>query len=425
MIRICTVALLLGVLFGGSACTQTDTVRLSLAEAEQHFLAHNLQILAARLNVDATRGAAVQAALWSNPNISIEQNAYNQFTQRWFDTGPEGNTGVQIQQLILLAGKRGKAIQLADMNTRLAEQTLYDILRALKLELRTDFYDLHYLRQSTAFYDESIADLTKAVDHLESVYDRRAVLLSEVLRVKELLFSLQNERLGLLTRIATAEGDLRVLLHDSSASVTAYIPVLDTTALNALRPTSITTEKAIAEALLHRPDIHKADAAVGAEEANLSYQKALAFPDLTVGALWSRAGGYVPNYVGVTLAIDLPLFNRNQGNIEISERTLEANRALEDGVRENVQRDVTIAMQRAVEIDRLFHASDRSSLEKYHELVEGMFTNYQKRNISVLEFTDFLEAYRTSMVLVNQLENDRADAIEALNFATGTDLLKP
>ncbi|HEX7572504.1 MAG TPA: hypothetical protein VF514_05380, partial [Bacteroidota bacterium] len=71
------------------------------------------------------------------------------------------------------------------------------------------------------------------------------------------------------------------------------------------------------------------------------------------------------------------------------------------------------------------HASDRSSLEKYHELVEGMFTNYQKRNISVLEFTDFLEAYRTSMVLVNQLENDRADAIEALNFATGTDLLKP
>jgi cobalt-zinc-cadmium efflux system outer membrane protein len=417
--------LLLGILLGGSACAQTDTVRLSLEEAEQRFLAHNLQLLAARLNVDATRGAAVQAALWSNPNIALEQNVYNQLTQHWFDFSSEGNTGIQVQQLILLAGKRDKAIRLADMNTRLAEQTLYDILRALKLELRTDFYDLHYLRQSLMFYDESIAGLTKAVDHLETAYARRSVLLAEVLRVKELLFSLQSERLGLLTRIAAAEGSLRVLLHDSSASVTSYLPLLDTMALNALLPSAITTENAIAAALLHRPDLQRAQAAVGAEEANLSYQKALAFPDLTVGGLWSRAGSYIPNYFAVTLAIDLPLFNRNQGNIDISERTIEANRALHEGARASVTRDVTIALQRVREIDRLYRTSDRSYPGEYRALVEGMFTNYEKRNISVLEFTDFLEAYRTSMVLMTQLENDRADAIENLNFAAGTDLLKP
>ncbi len=425
MIRIILALFVSGLLCGGVAHTQPDTVRLSLAEAEQRFLDRNLQLLAARLNVDAARSAAVQAALWPNPNISVEQNVYNQFTKRWFDVGPDGNTGVQVQQLILLAGKRDKAINLAEKNARVAEHNLYDVLRALKLELRTDFYDLHYLRQSLAFYNESITDLAKAVNHLESVYAQRAVLLAEVIRVKELLFSLQNERLGLLTRIATAEGDLHVLLHDSSASSIAYVPVVDTTALNALRPASITAEKAVTEALLHRPDLQKAEAAVGAEEANLAYQKALAIPDLTVGALWSRAGSYIPNYFGVTLAIDLPVFNRNQGNIGISERTLEANRALHEGAREDIARDVTISLHRMREIDSLYRGSDRTSPETYHELVEGMFSNYEKRNISVLEFTDFLEAYRTSRVLMNQLENDRADAMEALNFAVGTDLLKP
>ena len=397
MIRIILALFVSGLLCGGVAHTQPDTVRLSLAEAEQRFLDRNLQLLAARLNVDAARSAAVQAALWPNPNISVEQNVYNQFTKRWFDVGPDGNTGVQVQQLILLAGKRDKAINLAEKNARVAEHNLYDVLRALKLELRTDFYDLHYLRQSLAFYNESITDLAKAVNHLESVYAQRAVLLAEVIRVKELLFSLQNERLGLLTRIATAEGDLHV----------------------------ITTGTAVTEALLHRPDLQKAEAAVGAEEANLAYQKALAIPDLTVGALWSRAGSYIPNYFGVTLAIDLPVFNRNQGNIGISERTLEANRALHEGAREDIARDVTISLHRMREIDSLYRGSDRTSPETYHELVEGMFSNYEKRNISVLEFTDFLEAYRTSRVLMNQLENDRADAMEALNFAVGTDLLKP
>ena len=119
------------------------------------------------------------------------------------------------------------------------------------------------------------------------------------------------------------------------------------------------------------------------------------------------------------------MFNSNQGNIEISERTLEANRALYDGARENIARDVSIALRKIREIDSLFRASDRTSPDTYRELVEGMFSNYQKRNISVLEFTDFVEAYRTSRVLMNQLENDRADAMEALNFAVGTDLLKP
>jgi cobalt-zinc-cadmium efflux system outer membrane protein len=49
--------------------------------------------------------------------------------------------------------------------------------------------------------------------------------------------------------------------------------------------------------------------------------------------------------------------------------------------------------------------------------------NYNSRNISLLEFTDFFESYRTSMVQWYQLQNDRADAIEALNFAVSVPII--
>ncbi len=402
---------------------QTDTVRVSMAEAEGRFLKSNLQLLAARFNVDAAKAAVTQAGLWNNPNLSLEQNVYNQFTKRWFDMGTEGNSGVQIQQLLLIAGKRGKLVRLAEINTDVAEQTFADVMRALRLALRSGLYDLYFLRQSLAFYERNIATITNTVGLMENVEQRRAVLLAELLRVKSLLFSLQNERLGIVARISDVERNLRVLLNDTSNIAHPYLPVLDLRGVEMLRPDSLREDEVIASALEKRPDLRKASAGIAFEEANLSYQKSLSWPDLTVGGLWSRAGSYIPNYTAVTLSFDIPIFNRNQGNIEVSEHTLEANRVAYLNYRAGVVEEVRAALRRAVETDRLFRSFDRKFPVEYSTLVDGTIVNYQQRNMSVLEFTDFIESYRTSMLQMNQLENDRADALEMLNYAVGTTIL--
>ena len=181
---------------------RTDTVAITLQQAEERFLKKNLQLLAARFNIDAAKAAVVQAELWNNPNISIEQNAYNKFTKRYFDVTKTGNTDIQLQQLILLAGKRDKQIRLAEINSQIVENSFYDLLRALKFELRTDFFDLYFLQQSLAFYDETIPNVRKTVAATEVIYQKRSILLSEVLRLKSLLFTLESERLGLLNQVS-------------------------------------------------------------------------------------------------------------------------------------------------------------------------------------------------------------------------------
>ncbi|HTY09573.1 MAG TPA: TolC family protein [Bacteroidota bacterium] len=419
-------------LFAAAVCcaaeergTRSDTVAVTLEQAEARFLNGNLQLLAARFNIDAAKAAAYQAEIWSNPNIAIEQNAYNKFTKKYFDISKTGNTEVQLQQLILLAGKRDKQIRLAEINTRIAENTFYDLLRALKFELRTDFFDLYFLQQSLAFYDETIPRVRKTVASTEAIYQKRSILLSEVLRLKSLLFSLENERLGLLNSISDIEHGMSILLRDSSETSPYFVPRLNPEAIDSLRIDSLSLQEVLAAAYEKRPDFKNAGAQVEYEETNLSLQKAMRVPDLTVGGRYSRAGSYIPDYYALTLSIDLPIFNRNQGNVEVSENMLEADKLLREYARKSLEREVAVAYKRAVDTDSLFRSFDKKFTGEYKTLVEGMDADYQKRNITIIEFTDFYESYRTSMLQMNQLQNDRMDAFEGLNYAAGTSLINP
>jgi cobalt-zinc-cadmium efflux system outer membrane protein len=402
-----------------------DTATITLDRAEEQFLKNNLQLLAARFGVSAAEAAVCQAGLWSNPNISIEQNAYNRFTNRYFDVTKTGNTDIQLQQLILLAGKRDKEIRLAEINTQIAEETFYSTLRALKFELHTDFFDLYFLQKSLAFYNQTIPAVRKTVTATEAIYQQRAILLSEVLRLKSLLFSLENERLGLLNKISQTENDISVLLRDSSRIALYYVPQLDGGNLDSDQIDRLSLPDILAGAAENRPDFKIADAQARYEEENLSLQKALRIPDIIVGGTYSRAGSYIPDYYALTVSVDLPIFNRNQGNIEVSEQNLEADKVLREHTRIKIDKEIADAYRKAAATDSLYKSFDKKFTDEYKSLVEGMNASYEKRNVTIIEFTDFYESYRTSMLQMNQLQNDRVDAFEALNYAAGTTVIKP
>ncbi len=422
-IRLLSVCMALIAGMSSGFCRGTaDTVRLSVNDAETLFLKGNLQLLAARLGIESARAGMLQAGLWPNPNIAIEQNVYNPQTQRYFDFTKDGNTEVQVQQLILLAGKRGKQVHVAEENVSLAEQSFLDLLRSLRFQLRTDLYDLYYLRRSVSFYDESLVELQNTIAMATRMYEGRTLLLSELLRLKSLSFSLANERLGLVMQMEGIQQDLKILLRDTAAQPVVYLPVIDTARVVF---EGLTLDSALAIADQQRPDLRIAATTVALDEANLALQKSLAVPDLNLAGRWSRAGSYIPDYFAVSVAIDLPIFSRNQGNIMVAERTLEADRANLESTRLRIRKDVDLAFKKAMESNRLLGASSRSFTSEYVTLVGGMISNYQKRYISVLEFTDFFESYRTSMIQMYQLQNNRLDAIEALNYAVGSDLVKP
>jgi len=402
--------------------SQTDTVRISFTQAVRIFSQNNLQLLAARYNIKSAKAAILQAKLWSNPNISIGQNVYNKSTGRYFDFTKTGNTDIQVQQLFLLAGKRDKQIRLAKINTQIAEYTFYDLLRALKYELSTDFYNLFFLQRSLKFYNETIPEVKMTVVSSENLYTNRSILLSEMVRLKSLLFSLESDRLEIVNNISKTENDLQVLLRDSTSLNSYFIPEINIQSLDSLSLDNVSLKDILETAVENRPDLQIASANVKYDEENVALQKALAVPDVTLGGNYSRNGSYIPDYFGVNVSIDIPIFNRNQGNIQISRINLDADKVSREQTRLQLEREITSAYQNAKQTDRLYKSVDDKFTGEYKQLVKDMISNYEKRDMTLIEFTDFFDSYRSTMLQVNQLQNNLVDAFEKLNYEAGTNL---
>lgn len=397
---------------------------LTLQQAEEMFIKNNLLLLAAKFQIDVKRAAIVQAKLYANPNIFIDQNVFNDRTDRYFDTTRNGQTTVQIQQLFLLGGKIQKRTKVAEIGTKISEQQFYDLLRALKYELRSSFFSLYYLRQTLDFYENSIAALQKTVDSMDKAYQKRAVLLAEILRLKALLFFLENERTDILVQARQKEASLRVLLNNPELMDAAFVPQVDKTLVDNLNIKGLKLPNLLDEAFENRPDLKVAIQSLRLEEANLELQKANAIPDIAFGPMYNRNGTAYPNYWGVTAQLNVPIFDRNQGNIEAAEKAILNRRSELQNTKLQAENEVQIVYNKVIEKDKIYQNFKDKFSDEYKNLAMLMISNYEKRYLTVIEFADFFETYRNSIVQIIKIQIDRIDAVENLNYSIGKSVLE-
>ena len=400
------------------AVLATDTLRLMLPEAEQRFFQNNLAVLAQQYNVTVAQAQAVQARLIDNPNVYVEQDVLRRKLSR--PDVPVGTTGseaiVTVQQLFSLAGRR-KAAGLAARQGAVVEQyNLQDLLRNLRYQLRTTFYDLYFKQRTLTAYATEITSLTRTVGLYQTQFEKGNIALKEVIRLRAFLFTLQSERQNLLNDMASDQTDLHVLLRDASGS--QYVPVANLTRTRDLTLNGYSEQALIDTALVRRTDLNARRAILQQQNLNLKLQQKLATPDLAVGYTYDKAGSYINNYNALTLSMPVPVFNRNQGNIQVARAQVAASKLLVDQQQLIVQSEVHQAYQLAARNDELFRNTDRDTAP-FARLMVGIEQSYAKRILSVVEYIDFFESYKNNLVQLNTLRANRVRAFEQLNFAVG------
>jgi outer membrane protein, heavy metal efflux system len=65
-------------------------------------------------------------------------------------------------------------------------------------------------------------------------------------------------------------------------------------------------------------------------------------------------------------------------------------------------------------------SSPNSDFNNFDRVYAGVLANFQKRNISLIEFTDFMESYQQSIIQSNNIRKDFAGACERINYTTST-----
>ena len=413
--------MILGFFFSLSVWAQPhqDTLRLALPEAEKMFLDSNLQLLAQRYSIDASKALVIQARLWPNPNFSIGHTLYSGSLGKFFPVGRnEDETTVGLSQLILLAGKRNKQIKLAQENTRLTEFQFFDLLRTLKYTLRTDFFQIYYLRQSAGIYNEEIRALSQVVDAFSQQQGKGYISEKEVIRIKAQLYSFQSEHSDLLNQINSVESELRLVLQ---ARPNFFIdPVIDSAAIGRLDPSQVPLNTLIDSAYRNRTDLQIARINTNINQLNYNYQKSLAVPDLTLSLGYDEAGSFLYNYYGVGASIDLPFFNRNQGNIKSAKAQIASSQVTQRSTQATVEENVTTSLQKAFAQQKLYQTIDPKFYTDFQRLLHEVLSNYQKRNISILDFLDFYDSYKQNTLQLNTIGFNRVSAFEDINYYTGT-----
>ena len=409
--------LTLGISFGQ---VKQDTLSLKLAEAEQIFVQKNLLLIADKFNIQIARANIIQAGLWNNPSIYLEQNIYNPINKRVLDYTYTGENIVQIQQLFLLAGKRNKRVQLEQINMQIAEFQFYDLMRTLKFELRNNYFDLYYLQQISKIYDKEITSINKTITAFELLLSHGNISLKEVVRLKALLFSLENERLATLQQIGEAQISLGILLIDSAHHY--FKPVVNKSSIDSVNLSRFSLPSLTDTALANRTDLKLYEADLRFDEKNLSYQRALAIPDLQLGGVYDRQGNFVRDYTGVTLQMNLPAFNRNQGNIQASKYQIQQSKVRLEEYRKRVESEILGAFIKTSRVTELYNSFDKTFITDYDNIIASVLLNYEKKNISLLEFIDFYQSYKDSYIRMNALERERVTTFELLNYYSGKNL---
>ena len=116
-----------------------SSLSLNVTEAVSLFLKQNLDLLMTKYGIDDAKGLAITAKLFPNPVLSLFGGAA--FTQQQTFKGTRYLTP-QIEQMFLLAGKRGYRIESAGYGIQAAEATFTDAIRELTLALKDAYFQV-------------------------------------------------------------------------------------------------------------------------------------------------------------------------------------------------------------------------------------------------------------------------------------------
>jgi len=409
-------ALILLISSSGSLFGQ-DSLRITMRQADSLFLQNNLQLLAEKYRIDIAKSVEIQDKLWDNPSLMVALSAYNP-SRGFLDVGRNGQKFLNIQQMISVAGKRHKQLALDVEATRKTELEFFDLARTLKFDLRQIFFETYFLDLTVSLLDSQIATLKTTVETFEKELGRNNIALKEVVRLKALLFQLTSDRAEIIFELAENQRDLKTYINSDFP----LKPIVDSLDMQRYHLGSYDISQIKLKALQSRTDLKIAESLTKQAELNYVLQKSLAIPNIQLGAAYDQASDYVNHYFGISAAIDLPFFNRNQGNIRSAKSNISYFKTRQTAQQNSISNQIDAVLQKVSVAEIAYKRVEGQFAGQFALLNKGIYENFQKRNITLLEFIDFIETYNESVKQYNRLQSELIKVYEELNFVVGEEL---
>ena len=302
----------------------------------------------------------------------------------------------------------------------MTEYQYYDLLRTLKYQLRSDLATIDLCIRNSDTYTQQINVLNTLIDATSFQVEKGNMSEKELVRLQNNLLSIKTDERSNYENLLDAENDLKQLLkYHKNEFVIPNLPEVNDIS-SSIRNIGIDSLYNIAMA--ERYDVKAAKLSVEMSNTNLKLQRSLGVPDPTFFFEYDRFGSAFPNYTGLGVSIDLPVFNHNQGNIKAAKASIKASQYSSDNAYLNLNNDVETALLKMLNITDMQKAFDQKYNKSFTKVSQGMLDLFKERKISLLEFLDFFDSYGDSKRNINQLNSDYRQGVYELNYTLGKDV---
>lgn len=385
--------------------------QMSLSDCEEAFQKNNLQLLAEQYNINMADADILQARIWELPQLSGQINAYNPEGKKAFDIGHA--KGAEITQLIYMGGKKKNEIAFAKSNKELAQLQFSQLLVDLRTQLHAAYFNLYYEKLKLDNTNKQLGYMNDLLNAYRVQSAKGNVSLKDEVRLQSLVIQLNNDKLGINKNILEFEQNLKVLTGVSD-EIEPMLSETDAKEILAAQPFG-DEEELKRKALENNSDYLYFLKLIDNSKLYAQWQKSLNVPDLNVGAGWDQNGGTFKNEVNLMVGIPLPLWKANQGNVEKANYAIQQNQKNADYQKLNLETKVQAAYKTwKGQYDQLaeIKTTDLGNMELVYD---GMLKNFRKGNISLIEFTDFMDSYRQTALQIYDMKNDIMQSAEQLN----------
>jgi cobalt-zinc-cadmium efflux system outer membrane protein len=383
-------------------------------------LQRNQSLRAQRVTVEESRAGEITAGLKPNPVFTSANQGFPVFTPSQLTASNVANNQTFTESLGYLferGGKRDRRVQVARDATEMTARTVDDAARQVRFQVGQAFVGALLAKATLDFARQDLLDFTEVVD-----LNRKRVTggdLAEGDYLKIALQKLQFEQDVSAAEVALVQSKavLRQLVgYDTVAEDFDVVGEL------ARHPAAVSLEALERDAIAARPDLQAARVNTKLAGSTFDLAQANRTRDVTFEVEYDRSGPV--NGVGVGLSFEIPVHDRNQGEIARSRFAVDQARETESAARISVLTDVVSAHAAFRTNEKVVALYESGYLEQARQSREISRYAYAKGATGLLDLLDAERTYRSTELAYRQALAAWMTSVEQVNFVVGRQVIQ-
>jgi cobalt-zinc-cadmium efflux system outer membrane protein len=378
----------------------------------------NLSVLAEKYSVPIAEAHMITARLRPNPVLSIYGDLLNLLPPRYTMQNAAGppEYGIRTDFVFERGGKRQRRIDVAESALSTAELQFLNTVRSVVLDVQSAFVELLQAKADLVLAQETLETFRQTVQINASRVRSGDLAEVELIRTQVAELQFENGVAQARLKVETGRSKLQVLLGRRKVD---QLP--DATGEFRRDELAATVDALRARAFASRPDYLALRRDAARSQAELRLQLAQGKVDYTIGTEYRRQQGVngTGNSVGFFFSTNLPVFNRNQGEIERARQEQLQVEARIRAIQATIENEVETAYLQYRTARESLHRVEETMLTKATDVRQIMDRAYRRGAASFLDFLDAQRAYNDTVQLRNTALADFTKSLYTIDAATG------